>query len=256
MNFLRAIFRITLTGLVLGFVAFIVYVLSFSSKRVNGVKLCALPITPAARFALRLYGLQLHCPDAERIRQHRGFLLPNHISTADVIVMLSIGPTRFLSTYEIANYWLAGRIAKAIDTVFVNRGDKESRSQARDALSQMEPFPPIALFPEGGIIPPPEILKPFRHGAFEIMIQGNYAFLPCVLIYDRLDIAFWRHDETFLQTLWRLALNSEPLNVEVRPLRVVTPRPDDDPVQLALETHGAMNAVLSGSEGKVLEEDI
>jgi len=101
------------------------------------------------------------------------------------------------------------------------------------------------------------VLHPFRYGAFEIAVQGGVPFLPCVLLYDPLEIAFWG-DESLPAAVWRLATFSGPLKIRLFALKPVHPTPDDDPRQLALETHGAMEAILtySGHEDQVLKSGI
>jgi 1-acyl-sn-glycerol-3-phosphate acyltransferase len=42
-----------------------------------------------------------------------------------------------------------GQVARSIGCVFVNRDDKQSRTEARTRLAQVETFPPVVLFPEG-----------------------------------------------------------------------------------------------------------
>jgi 1-acyl-sn-glycerol-3-phosphate acyltransferase len=168
-------------------------------------------------------------------------------------LLLSIFPVRFLAKSEIANWPFIGWIARAIDTVFVNRENKESREKVRDSLAEIRTFPAVALFPEGGIFQPPTELKPFRFGAFEVAQAGSIPFIPAVFIYEPLEIVFWR-DEPLLTAVWRFATRPEPIKARLYLLRTVQPGPDDDPRQLALETHGAMSAVYKYGDGR--EDDV
>ena len=142
---------------------------------------------------------------------------------------------------------LAGLPAR-VDTVFVQREDQASRDKARDSLAQIRTFPAVTIFPEGGIFQPPDELKPFRFGAFEIAQAGGSPFIPAVFIYEPLEIVFWR-DEHLLTAVWRFATRPDPIKAQLHLLRTVHPQPDDDPRQLALETHRAMAAVYKYGDG-------
>lgn len=257
MNILRGIFRLTLISIVLGIGTVIILSTAWVPVRVRGVRLCAWPITIMARIFTRLFNIRYTSLEAETFKNHHGFVFPNHVSYLDVVMLIHMLPMRFVSTYEVRSWPFIGWIARAIDTVFLNRQDKSSRDQTRITLGQISHYPPIALFPEGGIFDTKTLLHPFRYGAFEIAAQGSVPFLPCVLLYDRRDVVQWG-DESFLQAVWRLACFAGPINGRVFALKIVHPQPTDDPKQLALEAHGAMEAVLTytGREAQVLESGI
>jgi 1-acyl-sn-glycerol-3-phosphate acyltransferase len=257
MSYLRGIGRITAVALALFLVTIVILALAWLPKRVKGVRLAAWPLTYFTQFFTRLFDVHVTYDDAAKIRQHRGFIFPNHLALLDPIVLVNIIPMRFLAKAEIKNWPFIGWVGTAVDTVFVNREDKTSRDQARQAVAQLDHYPPIAIFPEGGIFEPADTLHPFRYGAFEIAVQGSVPFIPCVFLYEPLDIAFWG-DEPLFTSLWRLASRPGPLHVRVVTLKTVQPTPDDDPRQLALTTHGAIEAILtySGHEDDVLESGI
>jgi 1-acyl-sn-glycerol-3-phosphate acyltransferase len=217
--------------------------------RVKGARLSAWLLVPVCRLLLPLFNVQFTAPNAARITRHNGFIFPNHLSFLDIILLLTIFPVRFLGKAEIANWPFFGWIARAVDTVFVNREDKTSREQARDSLAYIHAFPAVVLFPEGGIYQPPTDLKPFRYGAFEIAQSGGVPFIPAIFTYDPIDIVFWR-DEHLLTAVWRFASRSEPIKARLYLLRTVQPVPEDDPRQLALETHGSMAAVYKYGGGQ------
>lgn len=257
MNFLRGVWRVTAIGIALALATLIILSLAWLPKRVHGVRLAAWPITWLARFFIRLFDVHITCAESEKFRQHHGFIFPNHNSLLDVILLVSILPMRFLAKVEVKQWPFIGWIATAVDTVFVNRQDKNSREQARQSITGLAHYPPIVIFPEGGIYVPAETLHPFRYGAFEIAVQGSVPFIPCVFLYQPLNIAFWG-DEPLFTSVWRLATRPGPLHARLFALKIVHPAPDDDPRQLALEAHGAMEAILtySGHEDDVLESGI
>ncbi len=256
-NIIRGIYRLTIVILVLIVGTTAVLLTALIPVKIQGARISAWGATMIARTLLKVLPVQVKCFHQERIRQHEGFIFPNHVSFLDVILMIHIIPTRFLSKAELRYWPLIGWIAGAIGTVFVDRSDKSSREAARQALSEITSYPPIVLFPEGGIFSPPDQLKPFRYGAFEIAQAGQIPYLPCVLIYEPLDIAFWE-DEPILTAIWRFATYDGVVRAGMHVLRLVQPTTDDDPHQLALETHGAMDAVLryGGHEADILQSGL
>src|SRR5690606_35003773 len=131
------------------------------------------------------------------------FIFPNHVSYVDVMVIAAITPVRFLAKAEVRRMPLIGQLAKAIGCVFVDRSDKASRQAARQSLARLRHFPAIALYPEGKR-GPGDALLPFRYGAFELVTDVGAAFLPCIISYNRLDVAIWHRGESILRALWRL----------------------------------------------------
>lgn len=258
MRMIRGSLRIVIFIMILLMTTLLVLGLAWLPIRIKGVRLSAWLLVPVCRLLLPLFNVQFTALEAKRITQHDGFIFPNHLSFLDIILLVSIFPVRFLAKAEIAHWPFIGWIARAVDTVFVNRQDKESREKVRDALAKIRTFPPVALFPEGGIFSPPTELKPFHFGAFEIAQAGGISFIPAVFIYEPLEIIFW-DNEPLLTAVWRFATRPEPIKARLYLLRTVHPGSDDDPQQLALETHGAMAAVYQyggGHEDDVVQSGI
>ena len=253
MRFIRGSLRLIVFIILLIVTTLLVLITAWIPVRPKGARLSAWLLPPVCRLLLPLFNVQFTAREAERITKHEGFIFPNHLSFLDIILLVSIFPVRFLSKAEIANWPFVGWIARAVDTVFVNREDRGSREKARGALAHLHTFPAVVLFPEGGIYQPPTELKPFRFGAFEIAQAGGIPFIPAVFVYEPLDIVFWR-DEHLLTAAWRFASRSEPIKARLQLLRTVQPTPEDNAKQLALETHGAMAAVYKYSDGR--ENDV
>lgn len=253
---IRGFFRLGITLLAILLGTLVILALAWLPLRVRSVRLAAWPAHWLARFLVRLYRVHLHCPDAEKLRQHQGFIFPNHLSFFDIVLLMSIWPVRFVSMAELRRWPLIGWIAGAIDTVFVDRADKRSRQEARQQLAkELSLFPPIVIFPEGRISNS-GTLQPFRYGAFEIAVQSGAPFLPCVFQYERWDVVKWT-DEPLLTVLWRVARFNGSFVAQLKVLRVVRPLPTDDPKELAVETHKGMNAILTytGRENDMLKPD-
>ena len=245
MSWIRGYYRLFFCGLALGLGGWLVILASWLPVQIRGIRLSMWITQAVVKLLLLILNVRGHCSEPEKVRGHEGFVFANHISYLDILALISVAPVRFLAKEEVRAMPVVGRVAAAIGCVFVKREDKKSRAEARGVLAQVERFPPIVLFVEGKRGPGHELL-PFRYGAFEIVTQGSAPFLPCVIGYDRPEVAIWHRSENIMNALWRLARCSGPIKVEIVPLPVVEPTPADDPVQLSLVTHADMTGVWQG----------
>jgi len=255
---IRALARMGLIALVFIIGTPLILLSSWLPLRPRQAKIGNWIVVVGARIILWALDIRLSIHNADRLKRHHGFIFPNHHSALDVIILAALIPIRFLSKAEIRSVPFIGWIAVAIDTVFVQREEKESRVEARNILLDTPRYPPIALFPEGAILVNSELLNPFRYGAFEIAQQSQTPYIPCVLRYEQRNLVHWG-DESMVANVWRIAKRPDGrLTVEVVLLHVVHPRQDDEPHLLALETHGAMLAVLQRDEKMqvIMEEGI
>jgi 1-acyl-sn-glycerol-3-phosphate acyltransferase len=242
MRTLLGLVRLSIAFPAIAVASILILLLSPLPVRIRGVRMAAWLCTLAARFAMFLFNIRFSCPEPQKFFSHQGFVFPNHISYFDILMMMALLPMRFLSRMENRSWPFIGWVAIAIGTVFVDRGDKQSRADAREQLMKVERFPPIVLYPEGRI-GPARALQPFRYGAFEIVAEGDVPFLPCALVYSQPEVIAWG-DESFLKAFWRLARYPGPIDARLVPLTPVQPGPAADPKQLATEAHQAVAAAL------------
>ncbi len=243
MSFIRGYYRLSLSGLILIVCAVFIVITSYLPITIKQVPLPLRIAQLMVQAILWILNVRVSCIEEERLKGFDGFFFPNHVSYVEVLALYSIMPTRFLAKAEIRDWWFVGKIAAAIGCVFVQRGDKESRREARQALSEVNSFPPITIFPEGKR-GPGDALLPFRYGAFEIVTQGGFAFLPIAVTFSNLEIAIWHRKENILKALWRLASQPERIEVNLLPLEAHHPTPEDDPIALATEVQTQLTAVL------------
>ncbi|WP_420642578.1 lysophospholipid acyltransferase family protein [Candidatus Leptofilum sp.] len=243
MSFIRGYYRLSLSALILVFFAVLIVLASFLPISIKNVPLSLRLAQAMVRSILWILNVRVICEEKEKVVGFDGFFFPNHVSYLEVLALYGVMPTRFLAKAEVRDWPLVGPIAAAVGCVFVQRGDKQSRQEARQELTQVETFPPITIFPEGKRGPSQELL-PFRYGAFEIVTQGSFAFLPIAATFNHLEIAIWHRKENILAALWRLASQPERIEINLQPLAAHHPTPDDDPVKLAEKVHGELTAVL------------
>lgn len=212
--------------------------------RLHGVKLALWMLTYLARIMLWIMNVRIRIADEDldRLRTHEGFIFPNHVSYLDPFIVSSITPARYLSTIEVKTTPILGWVAKGVETVFVDRSNKTSRLEARNALSHhMASYhPPIVLFPEGGIKHPSDNIGLFRHGAFEIVVDGEIPFMPCVFFFHQGQTVFWTKEIPLWLVIWQVVSSPEPIRIDVQTLPPVMPTVDDDPKLLADVTRDVM----------------
>lgn len=247
---LVAVIRFSIIILALFIMMIVITIASFTPIKIRRIPLAGWLTHYLVLFITRMLNVRVHMPDRTIFYEHSGFIFPNHSTFIDILVSFSIMPTRFLAFHGVETMPFIGRIAKAIGCAFVNRGDKNSRRAAREAMKRVPKYPPMILYPEGGINPPPTEISPLRYGAFEIAKDANYSYMPIVLIYDKLDLIFSEEDNTIL-VAWEFCKHLTRVNVSVHPLPVVHPQPDDDPHQLAREAEAAMAEVLKREQAKL-----
>ncbi|MCB0129492.1 MAG: 1-acyl-sn-glycerol-3-phosphate acyltransferase [Caldilineaceae bacterium] len=207
-----------------------------------------IPVGMSRLFNL-IFNVRLTVHDHARLRAHRGFVVPNHISFIDIVVMFAVMPVRFLSAIEVKRRPVIGWAASAAGTIFVDRSDIHSRRQAVLAIADSylaAPDPPIVIFAEGRLGTGDRVY-PFQLGLFKLAKQHNIAYLPVAIQYDRPDIAVWRgrEGESLVEAGWKAATFWGPLHVSVTPLDLVSPTSEDHAAQLADAAQVAIAAKLA-----------
>jgi 1-acyl-sn-glycerol-3-phosphate acyltransferase len=243
MRTLLGALRLAFAGPVIVLVTVFILITSPLPVRIRDVRLSAWFATLAARLAMLIFNVRFRCLNPQLLAQHHGFIFANHITYFDILMMLHTLPVRFLSAAETRRMLFFGPVAEAIETVFVNRSDKASRAAARQALLAAPRYPPIVLYPEGGV-GPANSLQTFRYGAFETAMEGRIPYLLAAIRYSRGDIIVWGDGEGFMASFWRLACFPGPIVAELVPLRVVRPEPGDDAKRLAGEAHREIAAAM------------
>ena len=232
MNQIRGAVRATLVILVIVGGTLIILLAALLRLRYKGIPLANWIPVYMARATATIFNVRLHCTDPDRLRTHQGFILPNHLSFVDIVVVLAMMPLRFLSAQEVKNRPMIGWAASAMGTVFVDRSSMQSRRAALVGIADSyaaAPDPPILIFPEGRLGTGTELSR-FQLGIFKLARTHAIRYLPVAIAYDNPEIAIWRGrvGETLFDAGWKLATYRGPLRVTLTPLTPVLPRPEDN----------------------------
>ncbi|HSW64848.1 MAG TPA: 1-acyl-sn-glycerol-3-phosphate acyltransferase [Dissulfurispiraceae bacterium] len=115
------------------------------------------------------------------------FIVSNHVSYVDIIVLASVRPVAFLSKQDVKDWPILGRLASFAGTVFVNR---HSRRAALPAMQEIEERivhdVSVVVFPEGTTSDGLRLLE-FKSTFFDLPVRARLPVLPVALRYMSVD---------------------------------------------------------------------
>jgi len=112
------------------------------------------------------------------------FLVSNHLSYVDIIVLFKTLKTTFVSKAEVATWPVLGIIAKSIGIVFIDRKNKMDIARVNDEISgKVTDTRGLTLFPEGTTSPGEKLLR-FRASLLEYPSQSEIGVHYCLLHYS------------------------------------------------------------------------
>ncbi len=134
-----------------------------------------------AAFLIKIVGIELKC-EGEVYPSHC-LLVANHVSFLDIFALDSQKPGRFIAKSEIANWPIFGRIAKGVDTLFIERKNRRSIVEVNEQLSlALQAGQTVMLFPEGRTSLGLSLL-PLKANLMEPAVMSGTPIQPVVLCY-------------------------------------------------------------------------
>lgn len=162
----------------------------------------------------RLLGIKEHIHQKhDRPLPKQFVLISNHPSGVELLWIPSMFSVLPLSKEEIGEWFIIGRITKALGTIFVKRDKKDSRHAAIKACYEAtKNGKSLMLFPEGGCYG--KNLNPFFMGAFHISKELNVPILPIYVYYEEQHTYFW-DDVGVLEFLRRIIFTARNRNAHM-----------------------------------------
>lgn len=206
-----------------------------------------------SKIALWLFGIRVRVKHPKRFhsRDSARFIISNHVSYIDILVISALVPSVFITSVELKQTPLLGFLAGFGGSLFVERrnpaGLKRELRAITDALKQGFP---VVLFPEGTTSNGARV-QPFKNSLFEAAVAGGGVdILPVCLRYERIDgemlsafnrdrlfyyggVPFTKHFPEFLRL--------KSVEVEVLPLKTIRVRPGSTRKDVAAESHAAIS---------------
>ncbi len=148
--------------------------------------------------------LRLHQKNRRRLPE-RFILIANHPSAFEDIGIPALFDVVSLAKLQVQDWYVAGRIAKAAGTLFVDRDNPESRHQViQTMVDAVNAGQNIALYPEGGC-KGRRLFKEFKSGAFDVSIRTGVPILPVFLHYEAQDDFEWQPPYTLPDKIRHIA---------------------------------------------------
>ncbi|MBO5659053.1 MAG: 1-acyl-sn-glycerol-3-phosphate acyltransferase [Duodenibacillus sp.] len=152
-------------------------------------------------------------------------LVSNHVSLLDIFALNAAAPSLFVAKAEIAKWPVFGSIAKAVGTIFIERGNKRALlSIAEKMKTVIKQGQTLLVFPEGTTSDGTGLLK-LHSNLFDAAIKSEAMVVPVVLRYEdagqlTTDPAYVG-DTGLFECLWKIACCRD-LVVKVHVLEPVT----------------------------------
>ena len=170
------------------------------------------------------------------------FMVSNHMSYFDILILSSIRPSVFVTSVEMEKTFFLGDMAKWGGSFFV---DRVNRRKMKDEVKKLEELLGsgfnVFIFPEGTSTNGDKIL-PFKKSLFRVPYQAGSPILPICLKYNSIDgEAFspnncdkvcWYDDMTFAPHFMSL-MNTQSIDVTVTDLVPLLPDAFDSHGELA-----------------------
>jgi 1-acyl-sn-glycerol-3-phosphate acyltransferase len=164
----------------------------------------------------------------EGAKQLGSLLLINHTSWLDVFSVAAMAPARFVSKAEIGRWPLAGWLAIAVGTLFVERGRRHAVVRTNLAVAErLRSGQLIGVFPEATTTDGSRLL-PFHANMLQPAIDLGAPIRPVGLRFTQCGefsrAAMFIGDMNLMQSLWRV-VTTPHLAVELHWLPPIDPPP-------------------------------
>lgn len=164
----------------------------------------------------------------EGAKQPGSLLLINHTSWLDVFAIAAVVPARFVSKAEIGRWPLAGWLAIAVGTLFVERGKRQAVMRTNQAVAErLRSGQLIGIFPEGTTTDGSRLL-PFHANLVQPGIDLGVPIRPVGLRFTQRGefsrVAMFVGEMNLIQSLWRV-VTAPHLAVELHWLPPIDPPP-------------------------------
>lgn len=112
------------------------------------------------------------------------FMVTNHLSYIDIIVLLATLKTTFVAKAEVSDWPVLGRIARSIGIIFIDRTRKRDVSRVNEEITQcLNKWYGVTLFAEGTTSAGQNVL-PFKASLLESPANADIGVSYCAIRYN------------------------------------------------------------------------
>lgn len=171
-------------------------------------------------------------------------IVSNHISFLDIFALNSVLPSAFVAKAEIARWPVFGMIASAVDTVFIERGNRKSLLKTAESMSKaLSQGRNLLMFPEG-TTSDGKGLKKLHGNLMEGAVRQQAEVIPVVLRYKShgqvTTTPAYVGDVGLFECLWKV-VTMDDLLLEVH---LLAPRRGENRHDLCREVSADMCALI------------
>lgn len=172
----------------------------------------------------------------------------NHVSFLDIFTLDSVLPSSFVAKAEIAKWPVFGKIASAVGTIFIERGNRKALLSIGDNMKKgIDEGRSLLMFPEGTTSDGTGLLK-LHANLFESAARTGAPVVPVVLRYMSGDTVTtapaYVGDVGLFECLWKV-VNTPDLKIIVKVLPAIT---GDDRRELCKAASAAMSAAIGTAD--------
>ncbi|WP_298869956.1 lysophospholipid acyltransferase family protein [uncultured Psychrobacter sp.] len=163
----------------------------------------------------------------ERVEQHHGLWVSNHVSWMDIPVVGTLSPAFFLSKAEIGDWPIFGKLAHAAGTVFIERGSGDAGTVAAQIATFLTKGFSVIFFPEATTTDGKKIKR--IHGTLlQAAIDADVPVRPLVIAYvnkdGTLSEALPYYGKLTMKQSLKKVLDSKDVTAFVLPLEPIDPK--------------------------------
>ena len=171
-------------------------------------------ISQTCKVVLRLLNVSVSVEGDKGVIKQK-LIVSNHLSYMDVVILFAYYPSLFITSVEIKNTFLLGRICKLAGCFFVERrkSHRSMETKNNELNSMKEKFDQgfnVFLFPEGTSSDGSGVL-PFKGTFFQLAVDTGTKVQPMCLKYTgpNAQVSPWYGDMTFPDHLFKICLQRE-----------------------------------------------
>lgn len=179
---------------------------------------------------LKLLGVKVNETDFNYDKNENYYIICNHLSYIDILVIYSKIPSCFVTSIEVKNTPFLGQLTQLAGCLFVERRDRSNIGQEVLELSNgLKNGLNVVVFPEATSTNGESVL-PFKRTLFKAALSTKTKILPLVLNYTKVndeevntfnkDKIFWYSDMKFFPHLIEL-FNLKSIEVKLSSLAIM-----------------------------------
>lgn len=174
-------------------------------------------------------------------------VVSNHVSFLDIFSLDSVVPSAFVAKAEIAKWPVFGGIAKAVNTIFIERGNRKALLGIGSNMQKaLEEGKTLLMFPEGTTSDGTGLLK-LHANLFDAAAKTGAEVIPVVLRYkSRGEITTapaYVGKVGLFECLWKV-VNTQDLTILIKIGEPIRPMAGEDRHSLCRRASAVMSAAI------------